>query len=397
MIKTSNIRDFLLLLIAIYSAQGGLYSRGSIISQTSLLLLLLISGVYFFKTLLQRNNKNLFYKAATVFVIMNIIGAVFLGDITDSYHFGQLKNTLLVYLPFYPFYYFAQKGILDEKFLRRFFIVILFFAIMVFLRSNIEMQISRNAEDVYFVNNAACIFVFILPFVFLFRHKKVLSLILLSVLLVFVIAGSKRGAVISAIVGSLIYVYFLLKSIGENKKYLLRSYLLTFIGITVFLIFIYQYFQSNELLISRLSSMAEGDSSGRDVIYYRLFNTWLNSNNLINILFGFGYTSSIQSSGGLFAHNDWLELLTSFGLTGVVVYIVMFYAAIKFAINKKIRIDKRIMMMALVSIWFITSAVSMNYAAPEGVFQTILLAHLFGTKEHYIFYQKQFSNENTFI
>ena len=96
MIKAVNIRDFLFILIALYSAQGALYPNGTIISQVSLLILLLISGIYFLKTLLQKNNKNLFYKVVTVFVIMNVIVAVFGGDITNSYHFGQLKNTLLV-------------------------------------------------------------------------------------------------------------------------------------------------------------------------------------------------------------------------------------------------------------------------------------------------------------
>lgn len=388
MIKAVNIRDFLFILIALYSAQGALYPNGTIISQVSLLILLLISGIYFLKTLLQKNNKNLFYKVVTVFVIMNVIVAVFGGDITNSYHFGQLKNTLLVYLPFFPFYYFAQKGILEEKFLKRFFIVILFLAIMIFFRYNTQMQILRNTEDLNFVNNTTYKFVFIMPFVFLFRHKKVLSLLLLSILLFFVIAGSKRGAVISTMVGSLFYVYLLLKTISYDKKYIVRNYLLTFIGITVFLVLIYNYFQSNELLTSRLSSIAEGDSSGRDLIYYRLINEWLNSNNFINILFGFGYTSSIEISGGLFAHNDWLELLTSFGLMGVVVYFAMFNVAIKFAFNAKVKIDKKIMMMALLSIWFITSVVSMNYASPNGVYQTILLAYLFGSKNNYILEQR---------
>lgn len=384
MIKAVNIRDFLFILIASYSAQGALYPNGTIISQVSLLILLLISGIYFLKTLLQKNNKNLFYKVVTVFVIMNVIVAVFGGDITNSYHFGQLKNTLLVYLPFFPFYYFAQKGILEEKYLKRFFIVILFLAIMIFFRYNTQMQILRNTEDLNFVNNTTYKFVFIMPFVFLFIQKKVFSLLLLSVLLFFVITGSKRGAVISIVVGSLFYVYLLLKTISDDKKYKVRNYLLTLIGITVFLVLIYNYFQSNELLISRLSSIAEGDSSGRDLIYSKLINAWFNSNNFINILFGFGYVSSIEISGGLFAHNDWLELLTSFGLMGVVVYFIMFYAAMKFAFNSKVKTEKKIMMMALLSIWFITSVVSMNYASPNGVYQTILLAYLFGSKNNYM-------------
>ena len=214
---------------------------------------------------------------------MNVIVAVFGGDITNSYHFGQLKNTLLVYLPFFPFYYFAQKGILEEKFLKRFFIVILFLAIMIFFRYNTQMQILRNTEDLNFVNNTTYKFVFIMPFVFLFRHKKVLSLLLLSILLFCDCRFKERRSYIRN-GWFIVYVYLLLKTISYDKKYIVRNYLLTFIGITVFLVLIYNYFQSNELLTSRLSSIAEGDSSGRDLIYYRLINEWLNSNNFINIL-----------------------------------------------------------------------------------------------------------------
>jgi hypothetical protein len=58
MIKAVNIRDFLFILIALYSAQGALYPNGTIISQVSLLILLLISGIYFLKTLLQKNENS---------------------------------------------------------------------------------------------------------------------------------------------------------------------------------------------------------------------------------------------------------------------------------------------------------------------------------------------------
>lgn len=124
--------------------------------------------------------------------------------------------------------------------------------------------------------------------------------------------------------------------------------------------------------------MAEGDSSGRDTIYSNLFNAWLNSD-IIHLLFGHGFGSTIYISGGSWAHNDWLELLTNFGLLGVSIYLTLFATATKLAFSEKLYIDKRILLLTILTIWFFTTLVSMNYTNTSSIFQTIILAYLIGS------------------
>lgn len=92
-----------------------------------------------------------------------------------------------------------------------------------------------------------------------------------------------------------------------------------------------------------MENMLEGNVSGRDRIYANIFNGWLDSDNFINLLFGYGFAGSrLLSGSGHFAHNDWLELLSNFGLLGVTIYIVLFYSASKFIRNNKWGSDKKI-------------------------------------------------------
>ena len=121
--RTKYIRDLLLSLFVIYYAQGSLYTQGSIISQSALLLIFALSGVYLVKTLIKKNNKNSFYKAWTALLLLNIVGFFFTGTMSNPLHFGMFKGILMTSLPFYPFYYLSQKGVLKSKHLLLFFIV----------------------------------------------------------------------------------------------------------------------------------------------------------------------------------------------------------------------------------------------------------------------------------
>ena len=105
------IPNTLLILIMIYFSQDILYEGGgSIIAQISLFTILIVSGIYWIRTLLQTTKKPLFYKAWTALLLLSLIGYIFTADLSFSGHFEQLKTILLVSLPFYPLYYFSQKG-----------------------------------------------------------------------------------------------------------------------------------------------------------------------------------------------------------------------------------------------------------------------------------------------
>src|SRR5690606_21906001 len=102
--KERYILILLLFLLAFYNAQGVIYAKGSSISQIVLINIHGIGFYYFIKTLLLKTKKNLFYKAWTALLLLNIIGLLFTGSLNNAIHFSMFKGILMSLLVFYPFY-----------------------------------------------------------------------------------------------------------------------------------------------------------------------------------------------------------------------------------------------------------------------------------------------------
>lgn len=372
------MRDIIFLLVIVYFAQGVLYTQGSIISQSVLVLVLVLSFYYLFKTSLTINNKDLFYKLWTTLVIINIISYLISPNL--ELQFGQFKNILISTMLFFPSYYFSKKGILNKKHLIRFFSLMLPLAVFIYFYYRSQFYYF-SSDKIEMVNNTAYTFVFLLPYIFLINKKNIISIIAMLILLFFVIQGSKRGALLAAFVGLAFFIYFHLNTIEKGKR--LKTYLFVIIITMLLGYFTYKFYINHEFLISRMqiqSNVGEDWTSGRNQIYNKIFNSWYNSDNILNVLFGFGFGSSIFLTGGLRAHNDWLELLSSTGIVGVTVYFLVFYSAIRLLKEKKWETDKKILFMCILSIWFLTTIFSMNYTSTNGAFQAILLGYLIGSK-----------------
>lgn len=357
--------------------QGLFYESGSIISRSILAVIMIISGIYMIKTFALPRKKG-FYKAWTAFLFLNIIGFFFTGRLSDSYQFGMFKNTLVCLLSFYPFYYFSVKKQLAAKELLIFFLIMLPVAIGQFYYSRTLILSERYSLNEDIVNNAAYKFVLLFPFVFLIQKNKVLSAVLALVVLFFIIASSKRGAVVVGAVILLWYFYYQMKMIDEKQKW--KGFLLSFVSIAAVVFLGYRYYLGNEYLQYRLELAAQGDMSGRDIIYSNIWNSWLNSN-FFHFLFGYGFAASVKISGiGLFAHNDWLEILSNFGLLGVIIFAALFYQGFKLCLNKEWEKDKRILMAAIITSAFATTLFSMWYTSLETYLNAMLLAYLVGNK-----------------
>lgn len=372
------IRDFLFLLIVIYFSQGALYAEGSMISQGVLLMILVISGIYFIKTNLLKN-RPFYFRVLTIVILLNIFGFIFTGDYSNPRHFDMFKSILSGLLPFYPFYYFARRGYLKERHLIRFFILILLVSILGFYNSQSKLLAENEWGATDVVNNMSYIFVNLIPYIFLFKKKKILSAVSIFILLFFIIQGAKRGALIAGVIGALYFVYYQLSTIEKKNRF--KGYLVVIIGIIALSVFFYDFYQSNQFLVERMSKIGEdGGTSGRDIIYANIFNSWYGDDSFIHFLFGFGFAGSLLISGiGVLAHNDWLELLSNFGLLGVVIYAILFFSAIKFVLNNKNNKENRILMLTVVTIWFAITLFSMSYTAQTTVYQSVIMAFLIGS------------------
>src|SRR5690606_15264429 len=115
-----------------YFSQGILYSQGGIISQSTLLAILIIGFYYFIKSLLLKVSNNYFAKVWSVFLLLNIVGFILTGSISNESHFGMLKGVLLTLISFYPFYYLSRNNIDITRYFIVFFIIMIPLAIAQF-------------------------------------------------------------------------------------------------------------------------------------------------------------------------------------------------------------------------------------------------------------------------
>jgi len=375
--KNKAIIYLLFILYALYNLQGTLYTSGSTISQSVLFIIIFVSLFYFVKTLLFER-KDAFYTAWTAFFLLNVFGFIFTGNISNEYHFSLFKNILVCVSSFYPCYYFVRNNSLIKKDLIFFFILMLPITMLqyIFNQSSI-LEETLSGEDTI-VNNISYNFVLLMPFVFLIKKKRLISFILMLVILFFVIQGAKRGAIVVGTIILIVYFYSQLKSV--EKRHRIKGYFFVLSGVTIISILTYKNIINNEFLLTRFNSIFEGNLSERDVIYAKIWNSWFNSENPLNFFFGYGFAGSLELSGGSFAHNDWLEIISNFGFLGAILYLYLFITVFSSCFIKSSSQEKKILMFVIVSTWFLTSMFSMWYTS-IGVFtQAMLLGYLTGSR-----------------
>jgi len=379
MIKTSYIRNSIFFLFLVYFAQGVLYAQGTIFSKVVFAIIILISVYYFFKTLLMSGEKSLFFKAWTVLLLLNIFGFIFTGTISNSVQMSMFRGVLLTLMIFYPFYFLSQRNMLKSKHLITFLLLMIPVIILRYFLVAEQILDQRISDKIDVVNNTSYFFLGLMPYVFLIKQRKIFAVSIMLVLIFFIIQSSKRGALFSGVIGLLYFAYFQMRTI--EKKNRLKGYLYLTAGVFGISYFIFYLFSSNEYFILRMQSILEENSSGRDTIFMNLFKSWFESENLINLLFGYGFAASLKLSGtGNFAHNDWLELLSNYGLFGFVLNIIFFWAVLKEATFHQGNIEKRIILLAVLSIVFVNTIVYRFYSSGDGFLYSIMLAYLVGSK-----------------
>ena len=369
-------RDLIFMLCLVYFSQDWLYVSGSAISKAALAGIIAISFYYLIRTILLGGNNSLLYTVWTVFLVLNIAGFFVNPDFTEGVARDTFKNILACLFPFYPFYYFARKGLLKPWHFLLFFVLMLPVTILQFYSYRNNILLEAGSTDMDVVNNISYSFVSLIPFVFLFRDKRLLSGASLAVLMFFIIQGSKRGAIIAGAAGVIAYIYYQLQTIEKGKK--ISGYFAVIILLAVLGVFAYKSFISNEFALERMYSISEGDSSYRETLYSTIYNLWLDCNNFWNYLFGFGLTTSLDLTRGDMAHSDWLQLLSSLGIAGVIVYMLFFYASVRHSLSSKWNSDKKLLMLTMTIIWFFVSLISMGYTSMTFFTYSMLFGFLTG-------------------
>ncbi|BFL84872.1 hypothetical protein LFREDSHE_33220 [Shewanella baltica] len=121
--------------------------------------------------------------------------------------------------------------------------------------------------------------------------------------------------------------------------------------------------------------MLDGYSSGRDLIAIQLFNVWYESESILTYAFGFGYNATSQFTNHV-SHNDWIDMLVSFGLFGVILYAIiffsLFYKLFRYTGNK----EYKIILLVFIGIALLLSMSSRWYWVSFSYFNCLILPYL---------------------
>ena len=304
-----------------------------------------------------------------LFLLYQSIAYVLTAEPNVTYY----SNTLSAMLAVVPFFYFSKSGLISQKNLSVFIILALLIICYSFEYSQEIIIFDRNSENVTI--NYGYFFATILPFVFLLE-KDWLKYIVVIVSIIGAVYSAKRGAIIITVLIGLYFFYITLRSYGKNIK--IRYILVSLVILVVASMYIYELMISSDRFLYRLEMTLEGDSSGRDDIINRNLD-YLSSENVINLLFGNGYFSTVNIFG-IESHNDWIESLVDYGLFGTLPYflfIIYIYKCYKNAITKK----HKIALITILFVWFFKSMFSMQYCNFNSILMTLVLGITLGDQQ----------------
>ena len=370
-----NRCDWYLILWFLYYLQGILYASGDILSM-SLLGIIVVISLYYAVQVKRMKNKPVFFIVLSLLLFLFTVygfsliimhpGVVFYPKASYSLpSYMYIKQIYLSLLPIFSFYYYTIKGYLTEK---RLCIWIYFFFISALL-SFYRYQIDNAGDDSEEVtNNMGYLFLSLIPSLLLFRRNAMKMYLGLFVILVYLVLGMKRGAII---VGAICMLYFLFSSIrrshGVTKiKYIFFTIVLAVVG---FYFVMYQM-ATSEYLNKRIEDTMEGDSSNRDDIYTSFWNLFFSQADVTNFVFGFGANGTLENLG-YFAHNDWLEIMINQGIIGFFIFLYFFVCYYK-SWKNSINIEAKTALAITGFIVLVRSFFSMSYGDMTYMFTSVL-------------------------
>lgn len=313
------------ILIWLLDYVSSMFLTNNLISILCYIPFLLMTLYFSAKAMVSYNNRGAITAYSVFFFVLMIYG-MFLWIMDDVP--GQDRKSFLMMVfgslgPVFPFFVFTKEGLLTEERMRGWFWVFFIVCILsYFINQRNELALAMESGYKYeeITNNNSYLFVGLLPFVFLIRKKVIVQYLVLAVMLYFVFSGMKRGAMLTGSLVLLWFVYDSLRTSSKSKKW--GVLLLTAIVLIIGYQYIVYYLENSDYFQLRVEQTMSGQSSNRDTIYTKLWNHIKTNNNLFQILFGEGASHTEIVTGGMKAHNDWLELLIDCGFLTTFIYFI---------------------------------------------------------------------------
>lgn len=323
-----------LILYLLYQVSGIAYPNSFLTTSISLFILTL-SIFFLVKVWSSTKPKFAFVKAWTFFLILNIFSLLIINEteINKYVNFkliSIIKIVFIVNLGFYVFYFAGSKNLIGDLDIIKYFIflyvinLIQYYYAFNFINSDgLNLQIN----DIYGI-------VYLLPIIVLLKRNFSIILLLLNIYLV--LFSLKRGAFITFSFTSLVFILNAFKIWQNRTKAIGFIILVGFLLTSGFLIL--ELLKSESASFERFSALEYDNGSGRMEIYDQLLDVILKRDELFDVLFGSGFTGSIQNADNL-AHNEFLEILINLGIIGVLTLFLMLYYLYKIS-KIKINLEK---------------------------------------------------------
>lgn len=317
--KTINQCDIYVGLWSLYILQGAIYPQG-IINQILQILILFISLNVFKRYKALYKIKSPLLKITFILLLMYIIYGgyyLFFGDkvfLAYKYSYiqkyGYIQKAINSLIPIFIFFYFTHKQLLTVNRIK----IYLPIFILVFILKFYSNPMFEDRTE--FTNNLSYFFVTLIPFIFFYERSRLLQYILLFVIFIYIIMGMKRGAILLGLISIFFVLYSSFKTTSKfNKIILLSTFLLFIIGVFFYIKFM---IQNSIYFVSRIEQTIDGDSSGRDILFLRIWDICINEINPLYFYLGRGADATVAISGN-YAHQDWLETFCNNGVLGLVI------------------------------------------------------------------------------
>ena len=354
--KVLSVPNIYILLWALYYTQGTFISRGSYVSRLVLLAFLMISFFYAFVTYTKYFQVSPYFKSLGLLLIMfTVYGTL---GMVSGVGFDYLKMIYLSLLPTFPFFVWTQRGMITPKWIRTvFFVMCAVVGIQYYATYSYIEETFFDAENA--TVNIAYEVLALIPLLLFWKNKPVIQYIMLAIVMATVLSTVKRGAIIIGVICSLYFFISTVQASSKRVKWLIWLLILFFVVLGVR--YALNFYSNSSYAQYRMASTLAGDSSGRGSIYSQAWSTFVNSEHLSNILFGYGASSTIKLLG-IAAHNDWLELLVNQGLLGVSLYLVYWITLLLIFRESKNSAVHSVLGQLLI-IYFIATLFSMSYSA----------------------------------
>ena len=283
-------------------------------------------------------------------------------------------NILFALLSISAFAYLGQQGGWSDRAISLWFVGLLIACVVYFYNMRDSLLLNNMLdEDAGITNNAGVVFVMLMPWLFVLK-KRWLATIGLFACLFYIVLSAKRGSIVAAVVPSVLFVAFYVRTFNAWWKkclFLVAILLALFGGVWTFL-------NEDEYLQQRLEETQAGDSSGRDTIYRNALDCWWYSDDA-QFWLGHGFFATVPELGKM-AHNDWLEILVDYGLVGFVLY-----ASIVWGLWRQYRCEKtltgRMVLLSCLSIWGLRSLFSMVFFEQALAIMSVPLGIVLGFKQ----------------